>query len=253
MEKVDVQPTAPQHHIHVPHDDHGALLLNKWGLVALVIVAVLVIVNQYFILGLSGGPHFGSSSGFISLHGGSVDLSNVDVNKIESTPQGIAALFPVKDIKNADDAVQISIPTGTPEYGQAMAVSSDDPVKSLDLLARAYPALKKQAEEKPEVWQRYLNLAAAPRGISCEFCCGVGPQGVDAKGTSRCGCSHNPALQSVTLWLMLNTDYSDAQVLKEVYLWTSLFFPKDMVQIALKISGGDTSVLEDLPGMVGGC
>ena len=52
---------------------------------------------------------------------------------------------------------------------------------------------------------------------------------------------------------MINTEYSDAEVLKEVYKWKALFFPKDMVGLAIKISGGDDSVLEDLPGMVGGC
>lgn len=247
MEKVD----APGP--HMPHGDHGeAPVLNKWGLVALVVLALVVIMNQYFIMSLSG-PSFGSSSNFISLKGGNVDLSKVDISQIQSTPQGVAVLFPVKDIKTADDAIAVMIPSGTPEYGGAMGVSYDDPVNSLELMVRAYPALKKQAQENPEIWQRYLNLAAAPTGISCEFCCGIGPQGIDAQGNSRCGCSHNPAVQTLTLWLMMNTEYSDAEILREVYLWKALFFPKNMVEIALKIAGGDTAVLEDLPGMVGGC
>ena len=134
-----------------------------------------------------------------------------------------------------------------------MGVSFDDPVKSMESMAKVYPALKQQAQQNQQIWQRYLNLAAAPRGISCEFCCGVGPQGIDAKGNLKCGCQHLPAVQTVTLWLMLNTDYSDAQILKEVMRWRSLFFPKNMVELALQIAGGDSSVLKDLPGMVGGC
>ncbi|MCH7493020.1 hypothetical protein IID19_05570 [Patescibacteria group bacterium] len=55
------------------------------------------------------------------------------------------------------------------------------------------------------------------------------------------------------MWLMQNTDYSDAEILREVYRWKTLFFPKNMVDLATKISGGDQSVLEELPGMVGGC
>jgi hypothetical protein len=49
------------------------------------------------------------------------------------------------------------------------------------------------------------------------------------------------------------TDYSDAEILKEVMRWKALFFPKDMVNLALTVAGGDTSALKDLPGMVGGC
>jgi len=52
---------------------------------------------------------------------------------------------------------------------------------------------------------------------------------------------------------MLNTDYSDAEVLREVYRWKTLWFPKDMVGLALEIAGGNTDVLNELPGMVGGC
>ena len=105
----------------------------------------------------------------------------------------------------------------------------------------------------PELWHKYLNLAAQPRGVACEFCCGIGPQGVDSKGNLRCGCQHNPALQSLTMWLIMNTKYSDVEVLSEVYKWKSIWFPKNMVGLAIKISGGDEKVLNDLPGMVGGC
>lgn len=194
------------------------------------------------------------SSGLLTFSGGDVDLSDVDVTQIKSTAQGIAVLFSVGDIKTTEDAIAIMIPSGTPEYGEAMGgISYDDPVTALSKLEAAYNALKQQAKENDDIWQRYLGLAAAPRGISCEFCCGVGAQGVDASGNSKCGCAHNPAVQSVTLWLMLNTEYSDAEILREVYKWKSIWFPKNMVSLALDIAGGDTSVLQDLPGMVGGC
>ena len=53
--------------------------------------------------------------------------------------------------------------------------------------------------------------------------------------------------------LMLNTDYSDAEVLREVMRWKTMFFPKNMVSLALDVAGKDASALESLPGMVGGC
>ncbi len=238
-----------EHHAQESHKRNSPIFGNSnlnWGL--LILFGVLLLFNLYQVqsLGVMTGNsiHF-SYSGY--------DLSDVDVTQIESTAQGIAVLFPINDIKTTEDAISVIIPTGTPDYGVAMGVSYDDPVTALSLLENAYTTLKKQAQDDPEVWARYLTLAAAPRGISCEYCCGVGPQGVTADGTLKCGCAHNPAVQSITLWLMLNTDYSDAEILREVYLWKSIWFPKNMVGLALQIAGGDTSVLEDLPEMVGGC
>ena len=228
-------------------------------LILIIAIAALLLFNQYQIgtvtgmLGVSVPLNMGSSSSTLHLSSGEMDLSSVDVTQIKSTAQGIALLFPVGDIKTTDDAIAVMVPSGTPEYGEAMGISYDDPLTALSKLKNGYSALKQQAKQDDTLWQRYLALAAAPRGISCEFCCGVGPQGVDASGELKCGCAHNPAIQGMTLWLMMNTDYSDAEILREDYRWKSLWFPKNMVTLAVQIAGGDTSVLQDLPGMVGGC
>ncbi|MBI2651174.1 hypothetical protein HYX01_01780 [Candidatus Woesearchaeota archaeon] len=236
------------------HHESDKEYFNHTTLLLIGLISVLLIFNQIQIQLVSASLNGAGSVSFASKKiTGKVDLKNVDIPSIKSTAQGIAALFPIAKIKTTEDAIAIMIPTGTPEYGNSMGVSFDEPIKSMEAMANAYPALKKQAQEKPEVWQRYLNLAAAPRGIACEFCCGVGAQGIDSKGDLRCGCQHNPAVQTITLWLMLNTDYTDAEILKEVYKWKSLFFPKNMVELATQIAGGDSSVLKDLPGMVGGC
>ncbi|HIH14758.1 MAG: hypothetical protein QT08_C0009G0004 [archaeon GW2011_AR17] len=224
-------------------------IIHKANWALLTLFTILILFNQYQVLGLNDLT--GNAIGSFSFGNG--DLSDVDVTEIQSTAQGIALLFPLNDIETTEDAIAIMLPLGTPEYGNAMGVSFDDPVNSLSLLENGYPTLKTQAEANPEVWERYIALAAAPRGISCEFCCGIGAQGVTTSGELRCGCAHNPAAQAVALWLMLNTDYSDAEVLREVYRWKTLWFPKDMVGLALDIAGGNTDVLNELPGMVGGC
>jgi hypothetical protein len=238
---------------------HDSYFAHK--VVLLLAIAALLFFNQMQIgtvtalldvsvpISTNSGNSFGNILSFTS----SGDLDDVDVTKIQSTAQGIAALFPVDEIKTTEDAITIMVPSGTPEYGEAMGVSFDDPITSMEKLRKAYSALKQQAKADSSVWERYLTLAAAPRGVTCEFCCGVGAQGVTASGELRCGCQHNPAIQSLTMWLMMNTDYSDAEVLKEVYKWKSIWFPKNMVGLALQIAGGDSSVLGDLPGMVGGC
>ncbi len=182
---------------------------------------------------------------------GSGDLSGVDIESITSTAQGVAAIMPIDQIVTPEDAIGVMIPSGIPDYGEAMGVSFDDPEGSLATLANAQTSLL--AGLTPEQKERFIGLALKPVGISCEYCCGLGAVGIREDGSSSCGCQHNPALLSVTMWLMQNTDYSDAEVLREVYRWKTLFFPRDMVDLAVKISGGDESVLQDLPGMVGGC
>lgn len=261
MKKNKIEKPLVEETVIETEEDHDPFFVHK--IVLLVAIAAVLFFNQLqigtatalldFSVPLSSSIGSGSSS-LLSFSGGGVDLDDVEVTQIKSTAQGIAALFPVDEITSTDNAVAVMIPSGVPEYGEAMGgISFDDPITALNKLEGAYSALKQMAKEDAEIWDRYLGLAAAPRGISCEFCCGVGAQGVDSSGNLRCGCAHNPAVQSVTLWLMLNTEYSDAEVLKEVYKWKSIWFPKNMVGLALDIAGGDTSVLEDLPGMVGGC
>ncbi len=223
-----------------------------WGL--LTVAVVLVLFNQYQLSGISGmvTSGFGSNSGAISLSG--KDLSNLDLAGLKSTGHTIAAVFPVENIQTADDAMAILFPTGTPNYGEELGVSYDDPINSLGALAKMYRGLKAEVEQNnPEGWQRYMNLALKPVGISCEYCCGIGPVGIDKNGNSACGCQHNPALLSIALYLSAYTDYSDGEILREVMRWKTLFFPKKMIELGMTVAGGDTSALDNLPGMVGGC
>ena len=252
--ETDTHASIP--HAHKPKPE---LTNSPWFLGIVGIITLLVLFNMWQITQLSS--MLGTTSVFsavthkATLIGvGNGDLNNVDLSTIQNTAQAIATVLPVKDIKDAQDAINKLIPTGTPEYGTAMGVSYDKPVDALAALARGYPALKQDIKtNNPEIWQRYLNLATKPVGISCEYCCGVGPTGITSEGELTCGCSHSPALQAVTLWLMKNTQMTDAEILREVLRWKTLWFPKDMVGLALQISGGDTSVLQNVPGMVGGC
>lgn len=229
--------------------------------IALILVAGFVVLNQVQIVqaAMMLGVHEGMSGMMVRTFtgddsrsaGGQGALGDVELSSVTSTAQGIAAIFPLQDITTSADAIAMMVPQGTPSYGEAMGVSFDTPEQSLAVLAKAQRPLL--ASLTPEQKARFVNFASQPLGISCEYCCGLQAVGINADGTSLCGCQHNPALLSVTMWLMQNTNYSDAEILREVYRWKSLFFPKDMTELALKIAGGDTSVLQDLPGMVGGC
>lgn len=228
---------------------------------AIAVATVLILFNMWqisqlsLLTGASNGGVFSAVAHKAALiSGGGADLGTVDLAGIQNTAQAVAAVLPIQGITDAQDAINKLVPTGTPEYGAQLGVSYDQPVPALQTLQRLYPSIKKDVKENsPEVWQRYLALATKPVGISCEYCCGVGPVGITKTGELTCGCSHNPAIHALTLWLMKNTKLTDAEVLREDLKWKTLWFPKDMVGMAMKISGGDTSALNAVPGMVGGC
>jgi len=220
------------------------------------VVAALMLFNQYQVWSMTAGGSVVKAAGGSSFTGsaGGKDLKSLDLSGIRSTGHAVAAVFPVEEIKTIDDAIRVMIPTGTPDYGEALGVSFDDPVNSLNRLHRqVYPQIKAEVQQDASLWQRYLDLVTQPVGISCEFCCGIGPVGVDGSGNLRCGCSHNPAIQALTLWLMKNTEYADGEILREAMKWKALWFPKDMIGLGMTVAGGDTSALANLPGMVGGC
>lgn len=242
--------------------DYSTHLITRrtetWMTVALMITAVLVVFNQIQLsaMNASFSSIAGAGSGASLLFGrGDTSLKGVDVSQVTSTAMAVATVFPeLKDAKTDQEFINIILPRGIPAYSELLGgVTFDDPVTSLDYLARLYPTMKQEAQNDPGLWQRYLGLAAAPTGISCEFCCGVGAQGIDEQGNLRCGCKHNPAVHALTLGLMKYSDYSDAQILREVMRWKAMFYPKNMVDIAMQVAGSDPSQLHDLPGMVGGC
>ncbi len=274
MEDKDAKEHAKAKHEHLKeqkeHKEHAgkeSRASKKSNLMVwfIAFAAVLILFNQWQLAQVSAVAYSGGSSAVksasahkstkVQSFSENTDLSSVDVNQIQSTAQAINALFPIDQIKTSEDAIAIMIPTGTPEYSEALGgITFDDPVASMTYLAKWYYTLSKEVKETdPETWQRYLTLAATPKGIACEFCCGVGSQGITADGKLRCGCQHNPALQALTIGLMKYTDMTDAEVLKEDMKWKSVFFPKNMVGLAMQMAGGDTSALEAIPGMVGGC
>ena len=227
-----------------------------WQVWIIGFAAILILFNQFQIFGLTSALSGGQPSFLGSLgSSGVTNLADVDVTKLQNTAQSVKALFPLSTIKTADDAIKIMISSGTPDYGAQLGISFDDPVKALNFLAQElYPRIKADLQKNdPQTWQRYLNLATKPVGISCEYCCGVGPVGITKAGELTCGCAHNPAVHAITMYLMKYTKMTDAEVLREALRWKSLWFPKDMVGLAVQIAGGDTSSLSKVPGMVGGC
>ncbi len=217
-------------------------LFSPLVIVLIAITAILLLFNQWQITSIVGKISYNVIK----------NLDASQLSEIRSTAQSIAALFPIEEIQTGEDAIAMMISQGTPDYGEAMGISFDDPVGALQSLAAGYRAIKSDIKQNnPELWGRYLGLATMPVGISCEFCCGVGPVSITKKGDLTCGCKHAPAIHALTMLLMKDTNMNDAEVLREAMKWKSLWFPRDMVNLALKASGGEIDA--GLPGMVGGC
>lgn len=193
---------------------------STMALFALLFVSIIILAFHISLM-MNGATGFAVSS----------DVEKpFDINAIQSTKDSIKALYPVERIKSAEDAMAMVIPRGTPEYASKIPVSYNDGEKSLLVWVQIYQTTKLT----PEQAKRYLNLATKPLGISCEFCCGVGPVGITYQGQLKCGCKHNPAAQGITMWLIQNTDYTDAQIVREVLKWKATWYPRNMVIEAVK-------------------
>lgn len=244
-----------RHSTHHSNDNNNEDIITKPIIGLIVLAAFVILFNQYQINSvygdLSSGMSFGHS-GSASLSG-SKDLESIDFSQITSTAQSLAAVYDLEGL-DGDEVMEIMFPTGTPDYGEALGVTFDDPITSLEVLAKMHRGLQAEVKQSnPEAYDRYVELTSSPYGISCEYCCGIGPTGADKSGNSRCGCQHNPAVLSLTLYLTAYTDYTDGEILRENMKWKTLFFPRNMIELGSSIAGGDASVLENLPGMVGGC
>lgn len=199
----------------------------------LAIIAIgLLAFNQYQLSALTGGVAAGSSTGAVVSTGDPVQ-----------------------------DAVNAVIPTGKPAvYGDELKVTFDSPQDSLNILADLESQIS-YSDLTSSQQKRYTELAKTEHS-ACEFCCGVGSGGFGFRsGTqSDCGCAHNLAFSGLTKYLLKNheNEYTNQDIFNEIQKWKGLFFPKQMVAAYLQEQANsgelsDTSVLSQLPGMVGGC
>lgn len=128
------------------------------------------------------------------------------------------------------DAVAVVIPRGTPFYGEALGVSFDDPIRSLETIAQLDPSYgRNKVQLTQEQKERYIKIGTTPT-MACEFCCGATTL-VFKDGRPACGCKHSWAMRGVSAYLIKNyPDLSDQEIMKEITKWKGLFFPKQMIQ-----------------------
>lgn|GEM_PF-2272597 len=207
--------------------------------VMLLAVLALLVFNSYQIAGISTASVAPA-----------LPSSNVNLENTENTNQVAGAI-------SMEDVIRNVIPTGTPDYGNGLGVSYDDPTGSLNVLQMLDSSISFSSLTKNQQ-DRYNQVATMPHS-ACEFCCGIGSQGFGNNGRVACGCSHNLAFSGLTKWLLVNkeSEYNNDMIYQEIQKWKALWFPKQMIsRYAQEMADSgqlDASAISQLPNMVGGC
>ena len=154
------------------------------------------------------------------------------------------------------------IPKGVPAiYGAELGVSFDNPLESLNVLSALDGDLYEDGAIKfsdlsAEQQQNYIKIGMS---IACEYCCGATSL-IAPNGQPACGCAHSAAMRGLAKYLLKyhGNEYTNEQILQELTLWKTMFFPKQMYQKALQLQASGQgsavpSVIENVPDMVGGC
>lgn len=127
------------------------------------------------------------------------------------------------------DAIVVVIPRGVPFYGEALGVSFDDPIKSLEIIAQMDPSYgRNKVQLSGQDVQKYIGILTTP-SMGCQYCCGA-DTAVTQEGRPTCGCKHSWAMRGLAAYLIKNyPDLSDEEIMREISKWKGLFFPKQMV------------------------
>ncbi|MBU1197464.1 hypothetical protein KJ765_03025 [Candidatus Micrarchaeota archaeon] len=221
-----------------------------------------------------------------------INVQSVGVSGSIATLSAKLASAPSRSIENTEKTVQVAdtttqpittageldlnalvaqvIPTGVPnKYGSELGVSFDDPVNSMNIMAKLDDG---NALPNAEDNERYARIGLQ---ISCEYCCGA-QSILFPTGKAACGCAHSFAMRGLLKYLVTeHPEMSDDEMLEEIGAWKTIYFPRDSVKKAVllvengvdlnyvnlqsnKYRGGKgltagSGASVELPGQVGGC
>src|SRR3989338_3796278 len=243
--------------------------LQKIMFIALVIVGLFLIVNQFVIGSLddSTGKSLGKKLSFSGKTGTTLGPGLTSEGKLGV--REYPTISEVPKVKETGDQVQDAlnkyVPTGTPWYGENVGVSFDDPLNSLNVWAEVGGPLGERSSGRfkgeKTIWAKDLTQEQKARYeklisvATCDFCCGSPNRPTKV---NECGCSHAAAARGIIKYFIQNygDKYSDEQILGERSRWQTLWYPGPTVKLILSESpDGEASVsdLSKLPSMVGGC
>lgn len=140
------------------------------------------------------------------------------------------------------DAKMVMIPTGTPFYAPE-GISFDDAEASLAAWQKYEDEIQLTGELEAR-WQKIIGT------MTCDYCCG-GPMNVTV--INRCGCRHAKAWRSISKYLLqkYGDKYSDDEILGELKLWKSAWYPKGVIEDYLLATGNGNLIGHETHGGAG--
>ena len=234
------------------------------------IAAVLILFNQIQLFQLNSMLGIPTVGGF-KLGGGSISLSGGEGKvlapvllaagespvlsgygtKVKELPTISKSVEKPKTGDAAQDALNMLVPTGSPDYGAEAQVSFDDPILSQKNWGSYEQSITLTAEQQ----KRYDKIVGS---FTCDYCCGS-PQRPTI--ITHCGCAHARAWRGMAKWFIQKyaDKVTDEQIMGEMSKWKALWYPGPTVKRVVEeqsLSGGGSSApvkLDELPSMVGGC
>ncbi|MDO8740735.1 MAG: hypothetical protein Q7J54_04170 [Candidatus Woesearchaeota archaeon] len=185
--------------------------INKLSIWLIVVIALLVVFNQWQISGIA---------------------SRFAATGISTTSSSTTSGSTAVSSSNLQSSV---IPTGVPRiYGAEFGLSYDD-ISSNDA-RKTQAAINKMGVYDKSITltgddlQRYIAVGMQ---ISCEYCCGAEAI-IFKNGAAACGCAHSGAMRGLAKYLISKhpNDFTNDEILEELGKWKTLFFPGIMTQKA---------------------
>lgn len=128
------------------------------------------------------------------------------------------------------DAKVVMIPSGAPFYAPE-GISFDDPIAA----QKGWGAMEKTVTLSDDLETRYQGIVNM---FTCNYCCGS-PTRVTV--IARCGCQHAKAWRGMAKHLLQNYggQYTDEEIMGEMYRWTGIWYPEGVIQDYLLVTGNE--------------
>jgi hypothetical protein len=205
-------------------------------------VALLLIANGYFMFEVLSPSHVSSySQSSQSNQVSQQSSSQVPLNLagglggLQSASQDIV----ISNYTNVNELKSKVLVSGTPDYGSKLGVSFNDPANAVNVLSQLDNSIPTSQLSQTQL-QRYVSIGMS---IACFYCCGATTL-VDGNGNPACSCNHSMALRGLAKWLIINTNYTNDQILLELNKWKALFFPGPTIKTVSSLASVNNGSVE---------
>ncbi|MCL5011293.1 MAG: hypothetical protein M1594_00115 [Candidatus Marsarchaeota archaeon] len=214
-------------------------------------VGLLLILNGYFMFEVLNPVHSNYSAYQSNPQASGVQGSAVSNQPVQSSQISLSLAGGISSLENDSGFIKIKnyssvteiqgkiMISGTPDYGSKLGVSFNDPSSAVNVLSQLDNGIPTNSLSQDQL-QRYISIGT---NIACFYCCGATTL-VDNNGNPACSCNHSMALRGLAKWMILNTNYTNGQILLELNKWKALFFPGPTINTASALAQVDNGSVE---------